>query len=51
MTAAVDDVMDRWQEIREVERAPYGAPLIRDAALITALRKVATVTMQRDIWM
>ena len=51
MTAAVDNVTDRWHEIHDVKRAPHGTPTLRDAALITAVRRVATVTMQRDIWM
>jgi len=51
MDAAVDTVTAQWQDIRDDRREPHGAPTLRDAALITAVRRVATVTMQRDIWM
>jgi glutamate dehydrogenase (NAD(P)+) len=51
MIKAVDTVVDLWTTIQGDERAPYGAPTLRDAALATAVRRLATVTMQRDIWM
>jgi glutamate dehydrogenase (NAD(P)+) len=51
MIRAVDTVADCWNSIRADERAPYGAPTLRDAALVTAVRRLATVTLQRDIWL
>ena len=51
MTRATDTIVSCWREIREEERAPHGRPTLRDAALVTAVRRLAKVTMQRDIWM
>jgi glutamate dehydrogenase (NAD(P)+) len=51
MNVAVDTVVDRWNEIRDTRQPPYGLPTLRDAALVTAVRRLATVAMQRDIWM
>ena len=51
MKTAVDTVVDCWESIRTENRPPYGLPTLRDAALVTAVRRLATVTMQRDIWM
>jgi glutamate dehydrogenase (NAD(P)+) len=51
MTRAVDSIVGCWQEIRDDARPGNGKPTLRDAALVTAVRKLATVTMQRDIWM
>jgi glutamate dehydrogenase (NAD(P)+) len=51
MVKAVDTVIDRWQAIQNDERPPYGKPTLRDAALVTAVNRLATVTLQRDIWM
>jgi hypothetical protein len=51
MIRAVDNVVNCWQDIREIDRPPYGVPTLRDAALVTAVRRLATVTLQRDIWM
>jgi glutamate dehydrogenase (NAD(P)+) len=51
MEKAVQDVVDCWQSIHDDERRPHGLPTLRDAALVTAVRRLATVTMQRDIWM
>lgn len=51
MIRAVDNVVNCWQDIRELNRPPYGVPTLRDAALVTAVRRLATVTLQRDIWM
>ena len=50
MVRAVDTVIDRWRDIQVHERPPHGFPTLRDAALVTAIRRLATVTMQRDIW-
>lgn len=51
MVRAVDTVVDQWKSICTDEKPPHGKPTLRDAALVTAIRRVATVTMQRDIWM
>jgi glutamate dehydrogenase (NAD(P)+) len=51
MTRATDTIVACWQEIRKEERPPHGRPTLRDAALVTAVRRLAKVTMQRDIWM
>lgn len=51
MVRAVDTVVDQWKAISTDDRPPHGKPTLRDAALVTAIRRVATVTMQRDIWM
>jgi len=51
MVRAVDTVVDCWQQISAEERPPHGLPMLRDAALVTAIRRLAKVTMQRDIWM
>ena len=51
MTRAVANVIDCWQDIKTANRPPYGLPTLRDAALVTAVRRLATVTLQRDIWM
>ena len=51
MVKAVDTVVDRWQAMQNDERPPYGKPTLRDAALVTAVNRLATVTLQRDIWM
>ncbi|MDH3441348.1 MAG: hypothetical protein OEM63_11395, partial [Gammaproteobacteria bacterium] len=51
MTTAVDTVVDCWESIRDENRPPHGLPTLRDAALVTAVRRLAKVTMQRDIWM
>ncbi|MDH5500506.1 MAG: Glu/Leu/Phe/Val dehydrogenase [Gammaproteobacteria bacterium] len=55
MVKAVDDVLAR----RELLKANHDsdkqkrrmAPTLRDAALVTAIRRVADVTLQRDIWL
>jgi glutamate dehydrogenase (NAD(P)+) len=51
MVSAVDMLIDCWNDIRDDNRPPWGTPTLRDAALVIAVRKLATVTMQRDIWM
>ncbi len=51
MTRAVDNIVDCWREIRDDARGDLGKPTLRDAALVTAVRRLATVTLQRDIWM
>ena len=51
MIKAVDTVVDGWHDIRTQDKPPAGKPMLRDAALATAVRRLAKVTMQRDIWM
>jgi glutamate dehydrogenase (NAD(P)+) len=51
MIKAVDAVVNCWHEIEADERPPHGKPTLRDAALVTAVQRLATVTLQRDIWM
>ena len=51
MDTAVDTIVAQWNDIRDQPRAPHGQPTLRDAALVTAVCRVARVTMQRDIWM
>jgi glutamate dehydrogenase (NAD(P)+) len=51
MTRATDTIVACWREIRDETRPPHGRPTLRDAALVTAVRRLAKVTMQRDIWM
>jgi glutamate dehydrogenase (NAD(P)+) len=51
MIRAVDMVYDCWQDITAKNNSPHGAPTLRDAALVSAIRRISTVTMQRDIWM
>jgi len=54
MTRAVDDTVDRWTtlESRAKEGAGKDRPkaTLRDAALVTAIERIATVVLQRDIW-
>ena len=52
---AVDAMVDEWNAINahnhETGKKMHGAPTLRDAALVTAIRRLAKVTQQRDIWM
>jgi len=54
MVKAVDNTVDRWNALNtwstegNDERRP--AASLRDAALVTAIEKIATVVLQRDIW-
>jgi glutamate dehydrogenase (NAD(P)+) len=54
MCQAVDETVDRLTELQErfkggVNKGKSG-PTLRDAALVSAIKRVATVVMQRDIW-
>jgi len=54
MNKAVDDTVDRWtalqaQSREDPDRSSSQATL-RDAALVTAIERIATVVLQRDIW-
>ena len=55
MVTAVDDIAACWHELSDNHRTNDNGdrpdPTLRDAALVTAIRRLATVTMQRDIWM
>jgi glutamate dehydrogenase/leucine dehydrogenase len=55
MVTAVDDIAACWDELPDNHRTNGNGdrpdPTLRDAALVTAIRRLATVTMQRDIWM
>ncbi|MGI9205034.1 MAG: Glu/Leu/Phe/Val family dehydrogenase [Woeseiaceae bacterium] len=54
MLEAVDTMVASWIELdvnnhRSGDK-PHTTPTLRDAALVTAIRRVAQVIMQRDIW-
>ena len=51
MDAAVDVMVECWKELAAQNGRTDDAPTLRDAALVTAIRRLAKVTMQRDIWM
>ena len=57
MVRAVDAVITRWQSLRADSEATAAknrktAPLdLRTAALVTAVKRLAAVVLQRDIWM
>ena len=54
MCNAVNETVDRFDELRQ--RHEQGAnkeqagPTLRDAALVSAIARIATVVLQRDIW-
>jgi glutamate dehydrogenase (NAD(P)+) len=54
MRGAVDETVDRFNELQA--RFENGAnkgtqgPTLRDAALVSAIHRIATVILQRDIW-
>ncbi len=54
MNRAVDETVDCWNELTaKHETGLNGAetgPTLRDAALVTAIKRLATVILQRDIW-
>lgn len=54
MTKAVDDTVDRWEALESRYKDGFNAdssgPTLRDAALVTAIERLATVVLQRDIW-
>lgn len=55
ITRSVDDVVDQWKTLKAIAQhgsnARRPAPTMRDAALVTAIRRVSEVILQRDIWM
>jgi glutamate dehydrogenase (NAD(P)+) len=52
---SVGDMLDRWDLIKlnkkNVDKNGRPAPTLRDAALVTAIKRLAKVILQRDIWM
>lgn len=52
ITRSVDQMLGQWKKLRELPaQANRPAPTLRDAALVLAIRKVADVILQRDIWL
>ncbi len=51
MQQAVDAMLDTLKSLAAGARPRAEQPTLRDAALVLAIQRVATVTMQRDIWM
>ena len=54
MVGAVDDTVDCWTALKGKHENGFNGnrsgPTLRDAALVTAIKKLATVILQRDIW-
>ena len=54
MNRAVDDTVKRWTALNDRHREGFNGnsvgPTLRDAALVTAIERIATVVLQRDIW-
>jgi glutamate dehydrogenase (NAD(P)+) len=54
MIRAVDDTVDCWTALKTRHEDGFNGaqsgPTLRDAALITAIKRLATVILQRDIW-
>ena len=54
MCNAVDETVDRFQELaRQFDQGrnkDQSGPTLRDAALVSAITRIATVVLQRDIW-
>jgi len=50
MNKAVDDTVDRWTELNRRSDGAGSAATLRDAALVTAIERIATVVLHRDIW-
>ena len=55
MTRTVDETVATWKSLKDNHKNGNGikrpAPTLRDAALVTAIRRLAEVILQRDIWM
>lgn len=53
MIGAVNAMVEKWRELDEIHAADRdkSPPSLRDGALTTAISRLASVTMQRDIWM
>jgi len=54
MIQAVDNTVDCWTALKAKHKNGFNGarsgPTLRDAALVTAVKKLATVILQRDIW-
>ncbi len=54
MCRAVDETVDRFEELRSRFEQGYNegnpGPTLRDAALVSAIQRIAKVVLQRDIW-
>lgn len=54
MDHAVDDTVDCWTALNTKHEAGFNGhkigPILRDAALVLAIKRLATVILQRDIW-
>ena len=54
MTRAVDETVDCWDDLKSKHKNGFNgtrsSPTLRDAALVTAIKRLATVILQRDIW-
>jgi glutamate dehydrogenase (NAD(P)+) len=54
MIRAVDETVDTWTALRSKHKDGFNGtqfgPALRDAALVNAIRRLATVILQRDIW-
>jgi len=54
MIRAVDETVDRWDALKSKHKnglnGTHTGPTLRDAALVNAVKKLATVILQRDIW-
>ncbi len=54
MNRAVDDTVEVWNGLLERHEDGFNgkkpAPILRDAALVMAIKRLATVIVQRDIW-
>jgi glutamate dehydrogenase (NAD(P)+) len=53
MDRTVDETVAQWNLLKENHNtvAKRPAPTLRDAALVSAVRRIAKVILQRDIWM
>jgi glutamate dehydrogenase (NAD(P)+) len=54
LVRAVDDTVDCWTTLKTKHKNGFNGkqpgPTLRDAALTTAIKRLATVILQRDIW-
>jgi len=54
MIRAVDETVDNWDALKAKHKdglnGTRSGPTLRDAALVNAVKKLATVILQRDIW-
>jgi glutamate dehydrogenase (NAD(P)+) len=54
MVRAVDDTVDVWTDLKTKHENGFNGkqsgPTLRDAALTLAIKRLATVILQRDIW-